>query len=330
MSVDRRSRRLPAVFSGSRRRAAPPRDRRFAVYTERGADEEELSRRIGDAEIVVNIERTRGSPLGSWPRALACGSSPSGAPAPTTWTWRPARRAASRDQHSVASTRTPSPSTRVALMLAVTRRIPAMDAACAPASGRAHSSSSSRVRRWGWSGSAPSGVASRAGRAVRHATPRIDLAVPTRGAPPPPAPAVPHRDAAPRIGRRESAHLRLSAETRGYLGRDRLALMKPTAFLVNTARAQLVDETRSSTRCRRRIAAPRSTSSTRSRSAGDPLAALPNVVFTPHNAGMTREVIDAGLVRAVENVEQFLGGAARRRWSRHHADSRDSAPARTD
>jgi len=39
--------------------------------------------------------------------------------------------------------------------------------------------------------------------------------------------------------------------------------------------------------------------------------ALPNVVLTPHNGGMTREVIDAGLLRAVENVERFLRGAPR-------------------
>src|SRR5213076_3246781 len=33
-----------------------------------------------------------------------------------------------------------------------------------------------------------------------------------------------------------SLHLRLNAETRGIIGRAQLALMKPTAYLVNTAR----------------------------------------------------------------------------------------------
>jgi glyoxylate reductase len=39
-----------------------------------------------------------------------------------------------------------------------------------------------------------------------------------------------------------SVHLPLTAETRGLLGRDRLALLKPDAILVNTARGPIIDE----------------------------------------------------------------------------------------
>jgi glyoxylate reductase len=39
-----------------------------------------------------------------------------------------------------------------------------------------------------------------------------------------------------------SVHLPLTAETRGLLGRDRLALLKPQAILVNTARGPIIDE----------------------------------------------------------------------------------------
>ncbi len=46
-------------------------------------------------------------------------------------------------------------------------------------------------------------------------------------------------------------------------------------------------------------------------SASDPLLTLPNVILTPHNAGMTQEVIDVGLLQTVENVLRFLHGDAR-------------------
>jgi D-3-phosphoglycerate dehydrogenase len=42
--------------------------------------------------------------------------------------------------------------------------------------------------------------------------------------------------------------------------------------------------------------------------AGDPILTLPNVVLSPHNAGQTPEVVRDGLLRAVENIENFLHG----------------------
>jgi len=41
---------------------------------------------------------------------------------------------------------------------------------------------------------------------------------------------------------------------------------------------------------------------------GDPLLARDNVVLSPHNAGQTPEVLRDGLLRAVQNVENFLAG----------------------
>ena len=45
--------------------------------------------------------------------------------------------------------------------------------------------------------------------------------------------------------------------------------------------------------------------------ANDPLLTIPDLVLTPHNGGMTREVIDNGVLRAVENIELFLAGRPR-------------------
>src|SRR5262249_59525785 len=43
-----------------------------------------------------------------------------------------------------------------------------------------------------------------------------------------------------------SLHARLSPETRGMIGRKEIALMKPTAILINTGRGALVDRDRKS------------------------------------------------------------------------------------
>jgi len=108
-----------------------------------------------------------------------------------------------------------------------------------------------------------------------------------------------------------SVHLRLDEETRGVLSRERLALMKSSAFLVNTARAALID----------RGALIDALENGRIAGAGldvfheepvradDRILTLSNVVFTPHNAGTTEEVIALGLARTVENVERFVAHA---------------------
>lgn len=107
-----------------------------------------------------------------------------------------------------------------------------------------------------------------------------------------------------------SLHLRATPETRHFLNRERLALLKSGAILVNTARGSLVDEVALVDRLReKRLAgAGLDVFEAEPLPSGHPLASLPNVLLTPHAAGMTPEVIQNGLAMAVENIENFLRG----------------------
>jgi glyoxylate reductase/D-3-phosphoglycerate dehydrogenase len=106
-------------------------------------------------------------------------------------------------------------------------------------------------------------------------------------------------------------HLRLAPETRGFLGRREFALMKRTAYLINTGRGALVErEALLDALTQGRIAgAGLDVFHEEPVKPGDPILALPSVVLSPHNAGQTPEVVRDGLLRAVANVENFLKGS---------------------
>ncbi|MGC8809342.1 MAG: NAD(P)-dependent oxidoreductase [bacterium] len=107
-----------------------------------------------------------------------------------------------------------------------------------------------------------------------------------------------------------SINIRASEKTRGLLSRAALAMVKPSAILVNTARASIVDtpaliEALSSGKL---AAAALDVFDQEPLPFHDPLLSLPNVVLSPHNAGMTPEAIAKGNQMVVENVISFLKG----------------------
>jgi D-3-phosphoglycerate dehydrogenase len=107
-----------------------------------------------------------------------------------------------------------------------------------------------------------------------------------------------------------SLHVRLTPESRGFIGEREFGLMKPGAILVNTGRGALVD----------RDALLAALDAGRIAGAGldvfhdeplkpdDALLRCGSAVLSPHNAGQTPEVRRDGLLAAIANVENFLAG----------------------
>jgi phosphoglycerate dehydrogenase-like enzyme len=110
--------------------------------------------------------------------------------------------------------------------------------------------------------------------------------------------------------------LPLTPETRGLLGQRELRAMKPTAILVNVARAQLVDEDAlydALAQARIRAAAldvwyryPCDAGPTQP--ANRPFHQLPNVLMTPHVAGWTDGMLEARAALIAENIRRTARG----------------------
>jgi len=111
-----------------------------------------------------------------------------------------------------------------------------------------------------------------------------------------------------------SLHLVLSTSTAGIVGRDELAAMKPTASLVNTARAGLIDEQAllDALRGRRIAGAGLDVHWREPLAAGDAWLALDNVVLTPHLGYVTRDNLAAFYRGVVDNIREWLAGGTPR------------------
>jgi phosphoglycerate dehydrogenase-like enzyme len=110
--------------------------------------------------------------------------------------------------------------------------------------------------------------------------------------------------------------LSLSAETRGLIDARRLALMKPSAYLVNVARAEIVDEQALyDALARGRLAGaaldvwyryPTTAGSTAPATA--PFDELSNVIMTPHISGWTEGMLEARVGVIAQNIERTARG----------------------
>jgi len=102
-----------------------------------------------------------------------------------------------------------------------------------------------------------------------------------------------------------SLHVRLDASTRGMIGAAELALMKPSAIIVNAARQQLIDEDALADAILKGRLAGAGLDDPPTR-ADSPLCGLPNVVFAPHHGNRAIEGVHAVFRCAIDNALAVL------------------------
>jgi phosphoglycerate dehydrogenase-like enzyme len=109
-----------------------------------------------------------------------------------------------------------------------------------------------------------------------------------------------------------SIHLPLTKETEGVIGKDLLALMKPSAILINVGRGPLVDEAAlaEALRSKKLSMAAIDVFSTEPPPKDHPLFGLENVILTPHLAGSTRESGLRIIAMATDNLARVMKGEA--------------------
>ncbi|ROO39757.1 2-hydroxyacid dehydrogenase [Pseudomonas sp. 7SR1] len=111
-------------------------------------------------------------------------------------------------------------------------------------------------------------------------------------------------------------HCPLNEHTRHFIGPRELALLKPGAFVLNTARGGLIDEQALADALRSGHLGGAATDvlSVEPPTQGNPLLAadIPRLIVTPHNAWGSREARQRIVGQLTENAQGFFSGAARR------------------
>ncbi|HYS26049.1 MAG TPA: D-2-hydroxyacid dehydrogenase family protein [Vicinamibacterales bacterium] len=108
-----------------------------------------------------------------------------------------------------------------------------------------------------------------------------------------------------------TVHLVLGDRTRGIVGERELAMMKPTALLINTARGPIVDEHALIHALRHSVIAGAALDvfDEEPLPVDHPLRRLENALLTPHLGYVTTENYRLAYGEAVEDIRAFLAGA---------------------
>lgn len=105
-------------------------------------------------------------------------------------------------------------------------------------------------------------------------------------------------------------HVPLTEKTRGLIGRDEIARLKPGAIVVNTARGGIIDETALAEALAggHVLAAGLDVFEHEPPRPDNPLLAMANVVLTPHISAGTRDAMRQKMDAVFANLQRFFDG----------------------
>lgn len=108
-----------------------------------------------------------------------------------------------------------------------------------------------------------------------------------------------------------SLHIPTTPKTRGMVNAALLGTMKKTAFLINCARGEVVNEADlyAALKDKRIAGAALDVFEVEPAKADNPLFSLDNVIVTPHNAALTQESMDRMGLHAAMGIHSVLSGA---------------------
>lgn len=107
-----------------------------------------------------------------------------------------------------------------------------------------------------------------------------------------------------------SLHIPLTDETRNLVGEKLLSVMKPTAFIINTARGGIIDEAALAKALGENSVAGAALDVLESEppQMDNPLMPLKNVILTPHSAALTKECSARVAHEAALGISEYLKG----------------------
>ena len=107
-----------------------------------------------------------------------------------------------------------------------------------------------------------------------------------------------------------SLHVPLTEETRGFMGKEQFALMKPSAFFINTSRGEIVQESALVDALSRGAIAGAGLDVFEKEppDVQNPLFRFENVILTPHSAALTKDGVIQLAEGAAENALRVLAG----------------------